>query len=490
MNLFRTSFAVAAAISFTVLFTSCSDPQTSAIKTLKKNQYEFTADDFLVAAASEDFQAMQLFLDGGMEIDAIDAGGNTALLQAATNGRRMAAEMLLKAGADPRHTNSLGRTALIGAAEKGHTDVVRLLLGRGADPMSKDLEGWNALSAAAFNGQANTVELLAGHADQEMLDDSLLVACFKGEPAVIDHLLNQGAYINTRSPDNQTPLMIAALHGHEDAVRLLLQNQANPYALDSSEATAANLAEANGHEGVRDLILDPSAWGSSESGDALEAELAEALDALSGGNVEEVLGDEPEDADLGTDGTAKPMAGLNGATIRTENDREEAVASAFKLAGYREQPLPVMLKGVEGDSAQVRLLSSEDGIPVAVREGELIPGTHYQVTGVETKFISSKQGKGEMVDVSRITVENTNTGARHLLVKDVAGHSSETYAILTSPDSSYRYVVRAGDVFRTVDPTTGERDYQVLDIRPTGVVIKDLVTEEVSTIARDGMALN
>ncbi len=86
--------------------------------------------------------------------------------------------------------------------------------------------------------------------------------------------------------------------------------------------------------------------------------------------------------------------------------------------------------------------------------------------------------------------KNNATGAKHLLVKDVAGHSTETYAILESPDSSYRYVFRTGDVFRTVDPTAGEKDYQVLDIRPTGVVIKDLVTEDVSTIARDGIALN
>ncbi len=484
-----------ATVALGISLSSCSDPQSNAVKTLKKNKYSNTVDDFILAAGAGDLQAMELFQTAGMEIDAVDADGNTALIQAATNGRKAAVEALVAAGADPRHINSLGRSALIGSAEKGHTDVVRFLLGRGADATSKDMEGWNALSIAAYHGQANTVELLANHASQEMLDDALLVSCFNGSTAAIDHLLNQGAYINARSPDNQTPLMIAAQHGHEEAVRILLQNQANPYALDENDATAANLAETSGHENVRDLILDPSEWGSSASSEQLEAELAEALDALAGGKAEEMLGDAPEEADvLAADGSkaAKPMAALDGATIKSNDASENAAppVQTFKLAGFREQPLPIMLNSVEGDAAQVRLLSSEDGQPVQVREGQAIPGTDFAVTNVETKYISSKQGKGQMVDVSRITVENKSNGTKHLLVKDVAGHSTETYAILTSPDSSYRYVVRTGDVFRTVDPTIGERDYQVLDIRPTGVIIKDLVSEEVSTIARDGIAQN
>ena len=92
-----------------------------------------------------------------------------------------------------------------------------------------------------------------------------------------------------------------------------------------------------------------------------------------------------------------------------------------------------------------------------------------------------------MVDVSRVKVENTASGTTHLLVKDVTGQASDTYAIITSADSQYRYVVKAGDVFRTTEPGIGEKDYQVLDIRASGVVIKDLATEEVVTVARDGV---
>jgi hypothetical protein len=47
--------------------------------------------------------------------------------------------------------------------------------------------------------------------------------------------------------------------------------------------------------------------------------------------------------------------------------------------------------------------------------------------------------------------------------------------------------VKAGDVFRTTQPEVGATDYQVLDIRANAVVIKDLSTDEVTTVARDGV---
>ena len=86
---------------------------------------------------------------------------------------------------------------------------------------------------------------------------------------------------------------------------------------------------------------------------------------------------------------------------------------------------------------------------MAVKAGDMIEGTSYRVLDLDKQFVSAKQGNGKMVDVSRITVEDTESGAKHLLVKDIAAHSAETYAVLTTPDSSYRYVVRTDDRFTT-----------------------------------------
>jgi len=535
------------ALTLLIGLSSCNDPKKAAQKSLARTQYEFTTDGFLTASAAGDYESVALFQEAGMEVDAENAGKDTALIQASANGRKQVVEQLLGFGADPQKVNSAGRNALISASAKGFEDVSRLLISRGADLDAKDNEGWSALSIASYNGHSNMVEILAGQADEDTLNESLLLASFNGDVGVIEYLLGQGAYINVRSPDGQTPLMISSEQGKPDAVRVLLQNQANPYSLDNDGATAAKLAVASGHESVSDLILDQNLWGASETGDEIKEEMNTARLALAAGGVDEILDGNVVEEDSGnkledykdergsaakfeipvpekshknqgrtatqaellaqqsseipsgkrTDRKsikeeatkqlkAKPMVALNGSRIITRSPGQAAIGSMV-LAGFREQPLPIALNDVNDGQAGIRKLGSKSDGSVRVKEGRMIPGTDFRLNSVAKKFVSSKEGKGRMVDASRATVENTKTGSKYLLVKDVDGYSSDKYAILTSPGSDYRYVVKTGDVFQSVQPGVGKRDYQVLDIRPDSVVIKDLTTEKVDTITRNGL---
>tara|TARA_R110000850_G_scaffold6593_22_gene25499 strand:- start:796 stop:2376 length:1581 start_codon:yes stop_codon:yes gene_type:complete len=507
-----------------VFFTSCSDPQKQAQRSLEEKGYSLTARDLFLAAGSGDLEGIDLFMETGMDIDSADDSGNTALIKAASAGQIMAVEKILGLGADPRHVNDLGRDGLLTSSAKGYEDVARMLLSRGADMELRDVEGWSALSIAAYNGHANIVSLLSGQVTSEALDDALLVASFNGDSRVIGTLLGQGANINTRSPDSQTPLMITAAGGKYQAVRILLQNQANPYSEDSDGNTAAILAETGGHEKVKTLILSPDSWGSTPESREVAAQMSEAKQALvAEAGIEETLAEPLDDmdstADVASAGTpqresgssvpatrvaqnhrtpnpdrmkireeakAKPVVALNGSTIRSRSPRKAPVESMV-LAGFHEEPLSIAVAKVDGKKAEIRRLGIGSEEPVEVTAGAMIPGTPYKVKDVTRKFVSSKEGKGRMVDVSRVRVENTENGATHLLVKDIAGQSSDTYAILTAPNSQYRYVVKSGDVFKTSQPGTGEKEYQVLDIRAGGVVIKDLKTEDVVTVARDGV---
>ncbi len=574
-----TGWIAISGFGLSLLFVGCADPQQQAAKSLSGKGYELTVKDLLNAAAAGDLGSLELFQAAGMDIDSADASGNTALICASAAGQLAAVERILGLGADPRKVNGVGRDALISASSKGFEEVARMLLGRGADTAIRDAEGWGALSIAAYNGHAGTVSLLAGGATPAELDDALLLASFSGDAKVIDTLLGQGANINARSPESKTPLMIASEAGRLDAVRVLLQNQANPYAVDLNNQTAANLAMAAGHEEVSSLITDPEKWGASEAGREVAGEMADARGALTRGGVEETLlegkplSGEPERANLvrsasasspsgeadpkaggsatpvaatrpragqpdqttpaaggvtapvrsanagtvasagagagdATAGTgasvagrtvsrtevsrqvresakAKPIVALNGSTIHSRRP-EEAPVKEMVLAAYHEESLPLVVDGVSGSTASVRRLDQTGG-SIAVEEGAVIPGTPYKVREVSPRFVSSKEGKGRMVDVSRVKVEDTRDGTTHLLVKDAAGQTSDTYAILTAPNSQYRYVVKAGDVFRTTQPEFGPKDYQVLDIRANAVVIKDLATDEVITVARDGI---
>lgn len=560
---------------FSIFLAGCSDPQKVAVKGLKKMGYEATPDDFLRSAASGDVAAFDLFQAAGIDIDAKDQAGNTALMKAAEAGREQAVERILGLGADPRSLNGVGRDALLLAADKGHEEVARMLLSRGADPTLRDKEDWSALALSAYNGHAGVVSLLAASAAPKELDDALLVASFRGKPEVVNSLLGQGANISARSPESKTPLMIASSAGNLEIVRVLLQNRANPYAVDLNNQTAANLALSAGHQEIEQLINHPENWGSSEEGLKVASEMASAQAALTGSGVEEVLlegmplAGEPNRGEVtatraasgttpapsgsvpappvaggtpvasgknasapapaqksllvatpvetGIKGSVapapaaavpapaspskptrieatrrvreeaqnKPIVALNGSTIHSRLP-EEAPVQTMVLAAYHEESLPIIVDGVSGSTASVRRLDQSTG-SVAVDEGAVVPGTTYKVKEVSTRFISSKEGKGRMVDVSRVMVEDTQSGSTHLLVKDATGQTSDTYAILTAPNSQYRYVVKAGDVFRTTQPGIGAKDYQVLDIRANAVVIKDLATEEVTTVARDGV---
>lgn len=555
---------IAVTLGTSLLFVGCSDPQKQARKSLEKKGYEMTLKDLLVAASAGDVESIELFNAAGVEIDGADRSGNTALIKAASAGHLQAVEKILGLGADPRQVNSVGRDALISASARGYEDVARMLLNRGADSTIKDTEGWGALSIAAYNGHAGVVSLLSANATPAELDDALLVSSFSGDPKVINTLLGQGANINARSPESKTPLMIAAGVGKIDAVRVLLQNQANPFAVDLENKTAANLAQVAGFEEVTKLITNPDAWGTSKEGLEVAVEMAKAQEALGGAGVEETLtkSDPAETSDavgatsgpevaattsetgapaetpagasqaapshstatpvktvaatplsagiaaappaanntavpatrpavqaarqLREESKSKPIVALNGSTIHSRTP-EEAPVKTMVLAAYHEESLPIVVDHVDGTSASVRRLDSPGAEPVAVEQGAIIPGTDYRVEEVTTRFVSSKEGQGRMVDVSRVKVEDTKKGSTHFLVKDVSGQTADTYAILTAPDSQYRYVVKAGDVFRTTQPDRGAVEYQVLDIRPTGVVIKDLATDEVVTVARDGV---
>lgn len=510
------------AVVLAVLASGCSDPQKQARKALEEKGYGTSVKDMITAAAVGDVESLDLFVGMGMDIDATDSVGNTALIKAAGGGHSRAVERILGLGADPRHRNSMGRDALITSSAKGFEHVSRMLLSRGGDLEVKDSEGWSALSIAAFNGHADVVSLLSSQASPSALDDALLVASFNGSEEVIGRLLGAGADINTRSPASMTPLMIAAEGGKLDAVRTLLRNQANPYSETNDGLTAAVLAERKGFDDVRTLIISPEEWGSTPESEEVLREMAEAQNALiADAAVEETLQESeveevaPEDATVDEDeersspaelanasttieatrpaaakvreqAKSKPIAALNGSTIHSRS-AEEAPVKSMILASYHEEPLPITVAKVEGSKAAIRRLDHQSEEPVEVEAGSMIPGTPYTVKEVTRKFVSSKEGKGRMVDVSRVKVENTENGTTHLLVNDISGKSSDTYAILTSADSKYRYAVKSGDVFRTSQPGAGARDYQVLDIRASGVVVKDLVTEEVMTIARDGV---
>jgi hypothetical protein len=140
----------------------------------------------------------------------------------AGSGDVAAMKRMLDAGLNPNARDASGYTALIYASRAGNVPMVRLLASRGADPN---------LSDAAVNSWT-----------------PLLHAIHKAQPRATAALLDAGANPNAADSDGTTPLMMAAGYGYTDIVKILLARGANPR-MASNGITALDLARS----GVPDI---------------------------------------------------------------------------------------------------------------------------------------------------------------------------------------------------------------------------------------------
>ena len=86
------------------------------------------------------------------------------LIYGAADNDSKAVLALLEKGTDANAPFPIvGTRALMVAAAHGHKDTARALLDAGADVNAKDFTGWTALHAAAFKGDPEIVQLLLEH---------------------------------------------------------------------------------------------------------------------------------------------------------------------------------------------------------------------------------------------------------------------------------------------------------------------------------------
>ena len=104
------------------------------------------------------------WLGKGVIIHICDPRGNTHLHNAVREGAKpFVINFLLKRGLDVNARNERGDTALVIAARDGRDALVEILLNNGADPNLRTKAGYSALTIAKENGHANVAERLVAH---------------------------------------------------------------------------------------------------------------------------------------------------------------------------------------------------------------------------------------------------------------------------------------------------------------------------------------
>jgi len=184
------------------------------------------------AALGASTDIVAFLIEQGAQVDVHSERGETPLQFAAMAGRPGMVKFLLTKGADVHAADRRGSTALHHAALWNEAEVIRVLTEAGADIHARDETGATPLHRAAMNNQQASVrELLARGADPNAVDHGgdtpLHHAAFAPLGAgAIELLLSNGAELNARNKEGQTPLQKAHEYNSVPAIRILTEHGA------------------------------------------------------------------------------------------------------------------------------------------------------------------------------------------------------------------------------------------------------------------------
>ncbi|KAH9123276.1 hypothetical protein AeMF1_005682 [Aphanomyces euteiches] len=239
--------------------------------TANTNLSNFERKTPLCAAASDGHTDVvkMLLSNPNTDVDACNEDGWTALLHAADRGHLDCAKILIDHHANVNATTTNGMSALMLATKRGYHEIARLLLQNSASVESA-VGGMTPLMIAAFYGYLSIVQVLVdanadfhaknsvgktalelaiehNHANCKMLlilreNHPLLYFAKSGDVSRLIEALENGESLEDRDETGKSALMYAAVSGHAQVVRYLLQQKADMNVTDSSGATALSLA--------------------------------------------------------------------------------------------------------------------------------------------------------------------------------------------------------------------------------------------------------
>jgi hypothetical protein len=187
-----------------------------------------TVSDLLKAAGRDDISQVRNLLDEGLDVNAKNKNGWSALMVAASRGNMEMLNLLLEKGAAVDEKNARGQTPLIFAAHWGHANAVRILIEQGANVNLQMNDGWTALIDSIGMAHTEVAKILIkSGADMNVRAENgwtaLMAAAYTNNAVIVNFLIENGADVNARDDMNRTALDVAKMEGHREIVNLLLQ---------------------------------------------------------------------------------------------------------------------------------------------------------------------------------------------------------------------------------------------------------------------------
>ena len=245
---------------------------------------------YLCAAASGDIATARYLADLGADIRAVNNRGNNALALASYFGRPEMVTYLYEQGLDVNNVNVSGFTPFLYAAYMNRPEIVRFLAAHGADKdVCEQQNGGSAMHWACSRTDSSMCKLLleCGVAidKSDCLDSTqpLMWACFSGNQGTMKFLLDRGINPNLCKANGWSSLHNAAMNGHVEAARLLIQYGARLDAATVRGLTPTMLSIQTGNTEMARFFLQQGAdphYVDTTSGNTL------THSAVMGGNTE------------------------------------------------------------------------------------------------------------------------------------------------------------------------------------------------------------
>ena len=363
---------------------------------------------------------LQDIVSNGVNLNAQDEEGLTALHWSSREGHLAFVKFLCERGANVNLKSNKGRIALQEAIERGHTSVVKLLLKHEAtDLEQKDALAQTPLLCAAEHGDPTILDALVKSdadlsAKGEKDDTALHLAAYYDKSDCVELLLQNKAPIASKNEDGHAPLHTAASVGSDRCVKYLINAGAPLEAKDSKGYTALSMAAFAGHGRVVELLLQAGAK-TDYRDERFHRGSPLVLAATHGHNkcVKLLL-------DAGALLEAVDMRGYRALATATFHDNSEAVKLLLK-AGARPDIKssldgfsPLQHSAQKGHSDCTRLLL-DAGAPIEGRNSK----------GCTALMLASSRGRGEIVELlleAGAKVDARNDGRSSLMYATRFGH--------------------------------------------------------------------
>jgi ankyrin repeat protein len=215
-----------------------------------------------LAAEAGRIYLVKLLLRFGADANARDRQRSPPLLWATAGQHAKVVELLLKAGADPNAANSFRNTPLHECARRDYLRILDTLLGAGARADITDDIGVAPLHTAISHVVPVEMigRLLQAGAPVNGLDPHLRTPLFlaaqKGDARTVEALLAAGANIKLDvEQGSMSPLHAAAVAGRAEVIQPLVRAGMNVEGIDYLKKTPLFLATINDHlDAMRELM--------------------------------------------------------------------------------------------------------------------------------------------------------------------------------------------------------------------------------------------